>query len=214
MQSVALTRITGLIKRFENTPLYLKLLQMGAVTHVLTLHEAGQQDLQPVAVLPGVFENPIRVYRVPDPLPRTYVIGESRILTHARALERLSEPGWDPHRELILMEGAAAAISTRVAGTARVVSERADRVEVEARLDAPGFVVLVDSYDPSWRATVDGSEVPILRANLAFRAVAVEAGTHTITFSYRPSALTIGLASSATTALLAIGALVASRRRQ
>jgi len=45
---------------------------------------------------------------------------------------------------------------------------------------------LADSDYPGWAATVDDEPTPIYRANLAFRAVQVPAGVHTVEFTYRP----------------------------
>jgi MYXO-CTERM domain-containing protein len=78
-------------------------------------------------------------------------------------------------------------------------------VRIEAELDAPGFVVFVSTHDPGWQATVDGAPAPLLRANLAFCAVAVPAGRHVVELVYRPSAvLWSAAASAAGWALLAL----------
>ncbi|PYV38951.1 MAG: hypothetical protein DMG09_10550, partial [Acidobacteria bacterium] len=66
--------------------------------------------------------------------------------------------------------------------------------EVDAR--KPGYLVLLDSYYPGWRAYLDGREAKILQANYAFRAVEVPAGKHTVEFSYRPLSFDAGLALS------------------
>jgi uncharacterized membrane protein YfhO len=92
----------------------------------------------------------------------------------------------------------------------RVEALRPDRTVLAADLSRPGYVVLVDTFDPGWRATVDGVPAPVVRANLAFQAVAVPAGTHRIELVYRPRSLLVGLALSG--AALAT-ALVVGRRR-
>jgi uncharacterized membrane protein YfhO len=56
--------------------------------------------------------------------------------------------------------------------------------------------VLVDSYDPGWRADVDGRPAAVERANVAFRGVAVPAGRHRVTLRYRPPAVGMGLVGS------------------
>jgi uncharacterized membrane protein YfhO len=50
----------------------------------------------------------------------------------------------------------------------------------------------MDAYYPGWRATVDGQAVDILRANYAFRAIALEAGAHEVALAYRPRSLIAG----------------------
>jgi len=90
-----------------------------------------------------------------------------------------------------------------------VADLRADRVRVEADLNEPGYLVLVDAWDPGWRVSVDGREAALLRANIAFRAVALPAGAHVVDFVYRPRSLLIGLAVSGA-ALLAVLAVALS----
>jgi uncharacterized membrane protein YfhO len=84
------------------------------------------------------------------------------------------------------------------------------RLLVEA--DRAGYVVMADAYDPGWRATVDGEATPVLRANVAFRAVAVPAGPHVVEMAYRPRALALGLGLTLLTAALA-GLVAAARAR-
>jgi uncharacterized membrane protein YfhO len=73
-------------------------------------------------------------------------------------------------------------------------------------MEAPGYVVLLDGWSPGWEATIDGVKTRLLRANLAFRAVHVPLGRHTIHMIYRPRAAVIGLLVSA---FASIGIVVA-----
>jgi uncharacterized membrane protein YfhO len=67
-----------------------------------------------------------------------------------------------------------------------------ERVEVVVELSAPGYLLLTDADYPGWRAWVDGQEVPVQTADLLFRAVPVEAGTHRVVFAFRPTGLRVG----------------------
>jgi uncharacterized membrane protein YfhO len=92
-----------------------------------------------------------------------------------------------------------------------VVSEATTRVALRAQASAPGFLVLADAYDPGWIATVDGQPAEVRRANVAFRAVAVPAGTHEVVLRYAPSAVRRGLLVSALSGVLAVALLMATR---
>jgi hypothetical protein len=202
------------LRHSAGTPVHRKLLQMGGITHVISLHEAGFEDLQQVASFPGLFDRPIRVYAVPDTRPRTYAVGSVRVAPGLAAFRRLVEPGFDPSREIILDEAGPYDTNDGLVGVSRMVSREPDRVRIEAEMARPGYVMLLDQFSPGWQATIDGQETKPLRANLVFRAVAVPRGRHTIEWTYRPPAAFIGLGVAAMTAVLCFGLLVAGRFRR
>jgi uncharacterized membrane protein YfhO len=69
----------------------------------------------------------------------------------------------------------------------------------DVRASGPGIVVLTEAWWPeTFRATIDGRRVPIVRVNHAFKGVIVDrAGDHRITFRYWPRNLTRNLILSA-----------------
>ena len=76
---------------------------------------------------------------------------------------------------------------------------------LEVNANAPGFVVLTDSWYPGWEARVDGKEVPILHADVLFRAVAVPAGRSRVEFDFRPRSVALGgLVAAGAAALLGV----------
>ena len=64
-------------------------------------------------------------------------------------------------------------------------------MEIAARLARPGLVVLADQFYPGWQAEVEGDggpprPVPILQTNRVMRGLWLPAGSHRLTFRYRP----------------------------
>ncbi len=103
------------------------------------------------------------------------------------------------------IEGAAPPPAPPLAPTpARVTVDHAQEVEVQAIARRAGYLILDDSYYPGWQASVDGHPTRILPANENFRAVAIPAGRHVITFRYRPASFIAGAAISLATALLMV----------
>jgi uncharacterized membrane protein YfhO len=80
--------------------------------------------------------------------------------------------------------------------------DASSEVRLEAEASAPAYLLLTDTWYPGWRATVDENEVPIYRANLTFRALAVPAGHHQIVFRYQPESLRRGLQVTALSLVL------------
>jgi len=203
--SPQLRSLTLVLRAAEETPLHARLLRIGSVDHVVALHEEGLQELRPLAAVPSPFGMPVRVFRVPDPLPRAYAVSGARIAEGPQTYRTLADPSFDPAGEVVLAEGTETPGAGR-AGTVRVLEHRHDRVRMAADLDRAGYVVLVDAYDPGWKATVDGTSATILRANAAFRAVHVAQGRHVVEMVYRPMSMMVGTALSAAATLMGLGA--------
>jgi hypothetical protein len=80
--------------------------------------------------------------------------------------------------------------------SAGITEDTPDRIAVNADLEKPGWLVLRDNYFPGWKAEVDGAPARILRADYAFRAVALSAGSHRVVFRYRPGSFYWGIGVS------------------
>ncbi len=114
-------------------------------------------------------------------------------------LELMSRDEFDPRR-LSYVEGdpgfeeSPNAPPKGKSATFRI--DEATTVEVIAKFEAPGMLVLADTFQSGWRATVDGVEVPIRRTNHLFRGVPASAGRHLIRFEYHPRSFYRGLAAT------------------
>jgi hypothetical protein len=92
-------------------------------------------------------------------------------------------------------------------GAVEFVRDDPDRVEMRAEDVRPGAVLVVmDSYHPGWRATVDGRPAETINVNGGFRGVHLSPGTHTVEMQYQPGAYRVGLFVS----LLALAVVCAS----
>ncbi len=90
----------------------------------------------------------------------------------------------------------------------RASMERYDpgKILVRTETPAPAVLILLDAYEAGWRASLeDGQELPIWRANALVRAVAVPAGTHQVTFTYRTPLLAAGAWCSFAGMLICLG---------
>ena len=83
-------------------------------------------------------------------------------------------------------------------------------IQVTAATDE--LLVMTEIYYPGWRATVDGVETPILRADYAFRAVPVRAGSHRVEMIFDPWSVKIGIGITLAALCVALAGLWLVRR--
>ncbi|HET7291166.1 MAG TPA: YfhO family protein [Vicinamibacteria bacterium] len=179
--------VAGILPRLRNA----------AVDRILSLDPLDHPDLvlrEEFAT--GVAETRVRMYALARPWPRAFVA--CRVVSAADRRSATLFPftaGYDPGRDVALEgAGAAGCAHGRVLGRRTRDFERQE-VEVAAEGGA-GYLVVRDSHAPGWRAFVDGSAAPLLRANGRHRAVPVPAGRHVVRFEYHPPGLRLGAAVS------------------
>lgn len=153
-----------------------------------------------------------------DALPRVYLARPLCARDTAEALSRMKDGAFAPGDEVVVECGDPAPVATNakgpVRGTAELVTYSAERVVVRTRADEAATLVLNDAYADGWEAFVDGAPVPILPANGAVRSVALQPGTHAVTFEYRQPGLRPGLLLAGTTVIALLGAFLLQRRRR
>lgn len=97
------------------------------------------------------------------------------------------------------------------AGAARLVTEQANRLVVEAT--GPGTLVLSEVYAADWIARVDGQPAVIRPIDGVLRGVDVPAGAHTIELIYQPRAVYAGALISLLSVIALAWAILICRRR-
>ncbi|MGD8792531.1 MAG: YfhO family protein [Anaerolineae bacterium] len=144
----------------------------------------------------------VNVYRNEGALPRAFVVGRAiAAASHEDAWRLIHEAGFDP-AQAVVVEGAAGGGAPAGAGrgaVASIVRYEPDRIEIEVEAPAGGYLVLSDPFYPGWQVEVDGQPAELLRANYAFRAVAVPAGAQRVAMRFNPVTWRVGLGISLVT---------------
>ena len=162
----------------------------------LTLSTEGRYRL--------VHSGDVKIYENLDVLPRALVVHRAEVIAdEAAVLARMRDPAFDPTRLVLLSAGEAVDASGR--GTAILTRYEPEAIACRVISDAPGYLVVFDTFYPGWEATVDGQPAPILRANGMFRAVPVTPGVHHVELRYRPVSLRIGAWISAVAGAVWVG---------
>lgn len=166
-----------------------------------------------------VHSGDVKIYRNLAGATRAYAVGQARVVADDEAaLAALADPAFDPAREVVLLAGElqAQGLVEQVANLnralldapLRVESYEPERVALRVAMPEAGVLVLADSWDPGWQATVDGRPAAILRGNLLFRAVILPAGEHDLVFEFRPASLRTGALASALAGVILLSLVV------
>jgi hypothetical protein len=207
-----LNDLCNFLRYVEGTSVHTRLLRMGAVEKVVVLHETGLEELRVEASFPSLMGEPMRVLDLDGALPRARLVGRTRIADGVDALRALSDGPFDPRDEAIVATGAPLLGAPGPAGSVRWLERRADRQRLETTSARPSLLVEADTYDPGWRATVDGAAAPLVRANVAFRGVLVPEGRHVVELVYRPRSVVWGAVVGLVGLVVAVGLRIAGRR--
>jgi hypothetical protein len=159
----------------------------------------------------------VRVYENTELYPRAYFTERWEAADNARAvLETVTADGFDGRKRALLEDVAAASLPAAPSSsdTASVTLGKwgAGVQQLSATTTSARLLVTSEMYFPGWQARIDGTEVPILRANYLFRALVVPPGTHQVEFRYRPGSLKAGATVSALA--LALAALLVIGRKK
>jgi hypothetical protein len=159
--------------------------------------------------------NGVYVHENPGVLPRAFMVGrvrEAHTLPAASGI--LLSSTFDPAREVILPERPALELDTnQSASHVEVVQYRNNDVQLKVFAGGSGVLVLSDTYFPGWKADLDGTEVPIMKANLCQRAVVVPAGVHMLQFSFRPRSFMIGSLVTGLSIVVFLATVVLMKKR-
>lgn len=152
----------------------------------------------------------------PSTLPRARVIPRVDVVEPSRTLDRLAEV--DPRSFVVMTRDPMQGIEGERQPFTPVEyrQEHPDRIVLRVTTEAPGLLVVADTWMPGWRATLNGRPVPLLRGDHAFRVVALlEPGPVEVVMTYRAPGLVIGgMLSVGSVLLMAVIGLTGTVRRR
>ncbi len=131
----------------------------------------------------------LKVFRHADVLPRAFAVHQA-IQMPERYLVAANMR--DIEKRTILLEKPPVLTACDSADNIVVQRYTPGQVKLAASMTCKGMVILADTWFPGWEATVDGKPVHIYEAYAMVRGVVVDAGVHSVEFSYRPRSVLFG----------------------
>ncbi|MDZ4671353.1 MAG: hypothetical protein SH821_10825 [Phototrophicales bacterium] len=138
-----------------------------------------------------VYSADIKIYENLDVMPRAFMVYDAQIFPDTwdgteQALSALRDDGFNPRTSITINHhGDLPPIGAGGTGSATITRYTSTEIVMTIETDMAGYVVLTDAMYPNWVALVDGVDAPIFRADVMFRAVWVDAGTHEVVMQYR-----------------------------
>jgi hypothetical protein len=195
---------------FDPSPSALDLLQVG--------WEVAPRGAPPSPGFTPVADDGKWVLYRSTPSPRASVVEAWAVTDAAGALRAVTDPAFQPEAEAILEQDPGIPETAATAGTGTATYRWLSPHSAQIDVTTPGnaIVLVRNTFDPGWQATVDGRPAPVLRTDFFLQGVPVTAGTHTIVLTYHDPAIAVGLAGSAVALTLLFGtaAFLAYRRRR
>ena len=145
---------------------------------------------------------------------RAFFVGDLEVIESPdETWERLRDPAFNPRRTAILPAEpgfVTTAIDSSSIASAVLKQHTPHEISWDVKTDADRLLVISEVYyPPGWKATLNGEEVPILRANYLLRGVFVEAGEHELIMTFDPQSYRIGYLLTLLSTLLVYGGVIA-----
>ncbi len=135
-----------------------------------------------------------RVYKNNTVLPRAFFVTSYEVIADPqKTFEKMFSKDFDLGKTIVLEKNPGFSSSTNGSNSVKILSYKPNTITISVTTSSEGLLFLSDPYYNGWKATIDGKQTEILRADSAFRAVIVPKGNHTVIFSYWPLSFALGI---------------------
>jgi len=129
-------------------------------------------------------EGNTKVYESPTVLDRAFFIGKTIAAKDKQEAINLMFDNKFPLKFRAVVEGGGSQSLSRdwSVGKSKVTKYEENRVEISTDNKGEGFLILTDSFYPTWHAAVDGIETKIYLTDYNFRGIIIPKGKHQVVF--------------------------------
>ena len=150
------------------------------VKYVLSLEEIKNSKLTQVFT-----DGFVRVYEYSMAMPRVFFVNTTLLAdSKQQAIDGMFDLNFPLNKRAVVenVQNKTLFKSNWDLGEAQILNYQDNKIAIDINNPGAGFLVLTDSYYPSWHATVDGKETPIYLTDYNFRGIITPKGKHTIVF--------------------------------
>lgn len=199
----------------------LPLLSASGVSLILSAQTIHAPGIQHVATVPNFGDTPVHVYELTNAVPRARMVPMWKMAaSDDEALSWMLKSDYDPRQHVVLQRPESGLLAFPWSRTVQntdaakkepqpcsqpfnasvaIIENKNNSMSYRASSNCDGYLVFSEPYYPGWHVKIDGKPQPLLRANYAFSAVLLDAGTHDVVRYYLPGTFLIGIVISALT---------------
>lgn len=154
-----------------------RLIDLFGVQYVMSLSDIHEGKLVKVYT-----EGQTQIYKNTSAFPRIFFITNIRIAKDKfEAINLLFDKNINLHSTAIV-EGWDNSHKYFINGSAKITNYRENSVSITAQNKDNSFLVVTDTYYPTWHVTIDGKEGKIYRTDYNFRGIILPKGNHHVVF--------------------------------
>jgi len=154
-----------------------KIIDLLGVKYVLSLDKINNPKLKPVFT-----DGVIGIYENKAVFPRAFFVKNSLTAGSNQESMDLLFSNYKSLSQTAVVENVQNFKNDWTLGQVNIVSYEPTKVKLETNNKGEGFLVLTDSYYPTWHAKIDGKETTIYPTDYNFRGIIVPKGQHVIEF--------------------------------
>jgi hypothetical protein len=150
------------------------------VKYVLSLGE--MKDTKLTQVFTDGF---VRVYENTMAMPRAFFVNTTLLVdSRQQAIDALFNLDYPLNKRAVVENVSNKKLfkSNWDLGEVQILDYQDNKIMIKTRNPGEGFLVLTDSFYPTWHAKIDGKETPIYLTDYNFRGIITPRGEHTILF--------------------------------
>jgi hypothetical protein len=174
----------------QPTPSASPALNLLGVKYLISLWELNDPALRLYTIV-----NFVKIYENKNTLPRVSIIPRAIFIDDEKKIAAIMKySSFNPTGEIIIETAKAGlknpsppVMTAEGKGVASITRYDSNRVDIEAHMSKPGWLLLTDTNYPGWKVYVDEREDMIYQADYLFRGVYLGSGEHKIRFVFEPT---------------------------
>jgi len=157
-----------------NTPI----INLLGVKYILSLSDIKNRSVHKI-----MQEGDVQLFENTQAFPRAFLVQSiTKVTNKDQAIREMFKQGRDLRTSAVVEDAEGLKNAYYGQGSVVITRYSENLVALKTSTDKTGFLVLTDTFYPTWKVAVDGVSEKIYRTDYNFRGVVVPPGVHTVEF--------------------------------